>query len=291
MTSLSRRQFLAASAGAAVLAACGGGKKADVTAKTPTTKSGKELSIVLGVDPNNAVVAGIEQRVPFLVFEGDAPNVDHPAEVGFATGATGAYGAGVQAEAHKDGIESRPYYVVRHTFPAPGVYRLGVNIAGGSSEASLTAVDASTIQHPLTGRAIPAVKTPTVADPMGVNPICTRSPACPWHDVSLDAALKEGRPVVFYVGTPARCQTKTCGPVLDVLLSQRAAFEPKARFVHLEIYTTLTGSDIIPAVDQLHLESEPWIFMIGPDGVVKDLYNGPVDRVEAQAALAKLTGG
>lgn len=149
-------------------------------------------------------------------------------------------------------------------------------------------VDPATVTTPIPGKPMPSVKTPTIADAMGVNPLCTASPACPWHDVSLDAALTEKRPVVFYVGTPARCQTKTCGPVLNVLLSHRAAFESKVRFVHLEVYKTLTGEETIPAIDALHLESEPWIFLIGADGVIRDRYAGPVDRAEALAGLTKL---
>jgi hypothetical protein len=285
----SRRQFLAASAGLVAVAACGKSGEPDVSVK-PTTES-KDLSIVLGVDPNaKSVIAGVEERVAFLAFQGQTPTVEHPAEVGFAQGANGAYGESVRAEAHKDGIETRPYYVVRHTFPAPGLYRLGVNIAGGSAETPLQVVAASEVVTPVQGRAMPSVKTPTVADPMGVNPICTRSPACPWHDVSLDAALAEKKPVAFYVGTPARCETKTCGPVLDVLLSQKAAFESRVRFVHLEVYKTLTGAETIPAIDQLHLESEPWLFLIGPDGNVRERFAGPVDRIEAAAALTRLVG-
>jgi hypothetical protein len=286
---ISRRQFLAASAGLAVVAACGKDKKADVSVK-PRTES-KELSIVLGVDPNTAVIAGVEERVPFMVFQGQTPTVEHAAQVGFAEGQGGAYGPGVTAEAHKDGIEERPYYVVRHTFPAPGTYRLGVNIAGGSAETFLTAVDPASVKTPVQGKPMPAVKTPTVSDPMGVDPICTHSPPCPWHEVSEDAALGEKRPLAFYIGTPARCQTKTCGPVLDVLLSQKATFESKIRFVHLDVYKSLTGDETIPAIDQLHLESEPWLFLVGADGVLRERFAGPIDRVEATAALTRLAAG
>jgi hypothetical protein len=166
---------------------------------------------------------------------------------------------------------------------------MGVNIAGGSAEAGFQVVDPSTVKTPLPGKPFPSVVTPTILNPMDVNPICTRSPACPWHDVSLDAALKEAKPVVFYVGTPARCTSKTCGPVLDVLLSQKAAFEQKARFVHLEVYKSLTGDALIPAIDELHIETEPWVFLIGADGVLRERIDGPVDRTELSQALTRLT--
>jgi hypothetical protein len=287
-SNLSRRQFLTASAGLVVVAACGKDKKADVSVKR--REESKTLSIVLGVDPNAAAIAGIEQRVPFMVFQGETPTVEHPAEVGFGVGVDGAFGPGIAAEPHKDGIEQRPYYVVRHTFAAAGTYRLGVNIAGGSAQTALTAVDPASVKEPVPGRPMVAVKTPTFADPMGVNPICTRSPACPWHEVSLDTALQEKRPVAFYVGTPARCVTKTCGPVLDILVGEKAAFESKIRFVHLEVYKTLTGQETIPALGELELESEPWLFLIGADGAVRERFAGPIDRQEARQALTRLAG-
>ena len=289
MAPVSRRQFLAGSAGF-VLAACGKSKpKADVTVKKQ--KEAQQLNVVLGVDQNSAAVAGIEERIPFLVFKGETPSVDLPAEVGFAAGASGgSYGEGQQAEAHKDGIPTRPYYVIRHKFETPGVYRMGVNIGGGSTETALQVVDPSSVKMPIPGRALPAtIKTPTTTDPQGVNPICTRSPVCPWHDVSLDAGLTEKRPLVLYVGTPARCQTKTCGPVLNVLLDVAPAFQPKVRFIHLEVYKSLTSDETIPALDELGLQSEPWIFFVGADGVVRERIGGPVDRVEARDALTRLT--
>ena len=45
-------------------------------------------------------------------------------------------------------------------------------------------------------------------DPRGVDPICTREPeVCPFHDITLTEALAAGKPVVYYVGTPAFCST------------------------------------------------------------------------------------
>jgi hypothetical protein len=286
---ISRREFLGVSAGLVVLAACGDDDTPDVS--VDRKKESDQLTIVLGVDPNNAVVAGIEERIPFVVLKGQKPSADYRVEVGFAAGPDGSFGPGTLAEVHKDGIEERPYYLVRQTFAQPGVYRLGANVGGGSAQATFMAVDPSTVKTPLAGRPFPVVKTPTIPEPMGVEPICTRSPACPWHDISLDAALGEKRPVVFYVGTPARCETRTCGPVLDILLSQREAYEPKLRFVHLEVYKTLTGQETIPAIAELKIESEPWIFMIGADGALRERFAGPVDRKEAAEALARLAAG
>ncbi|MBA3655208.1 MAG: hypothetical protein H0W70_13565 [Actinobacteria bacterium] len=280
---LSRRHFLAASAGV-VVTACGKKSSPDVSVKRRSES--KALNIILGNQPPT-YVAGIEERVAFIVLEGKKPTSNLDIEVGFKA-AGGEYGEGVKAVAHRDGMEQRPYYLVRQTFATPGFYQLGINVAGGSAEAALQAVDPASIPTPIPGRAMPAVKTPTVTNPMDVNPICTRSPVCPWHEVGLDAALAEKRPVALYVGTPARCVTKTCGPVLDVLLDVKGPFESKVRFVHLEVYKSLTGEDTIAAIDELKIDTDPWLFLVGADGVVRDRYNGPIDRKEATEGLTRL---
>ena len=133
------------------------------------------------------------------------------------------------------------------------------------------------------------VPTPTVADPRGTNPICTRQPQCPFHDVSLDAALQERRPLVVLFATPARCQTDTCGPVLDVLLEERAAIESKVRILHVEIFTALEGDTTTEAVNAYQFQSEPYLYMAGSDGVVRTRIGGVYDRAELRDALSKLT--
>jgi hypothetical protein len=108
--------------------------------------------------------------------------------------------------------------------------------------------------------------------------------------VSLDVALTQKRPIALLIGTPALCKTQTCGPVLDILLSQKDAFESKVRFLHLEVYNSLQGeeSGTIAAIDALKIQTDPWLFLVGADGVVRDAYDGPFDRGEAVDGLTKL---
>ena len=56
-------------------------------------------------------------------------------------------------------------------------------------------------------------------------------------------------------GTPAFCQTRTCGPVLDVLLSQRDAFSDRVHLLHVE--TQPQATTYAPALSAYHLEFEP----------------------------------
>ena len=56
---------------------------------------------------------------------------------------------------------------------------------------------------PKPGENLPPFDTPTTADGRGVNPVCTRQPACALHDLTLTQALQTGKPVAYLIGTPA----------------------------------------------------------------------------------------
>ena len=282
---ISRRAFLAGAAGLAVTAACGrGGGQAAST----TTTAAKPLNLVLG---SFQVLAGTEQRVAFGVLDGQKPvGADTEVEIAFAANDS-APAAFAPATRRDEGIEQRPLYVAHYTFAQPGIYTATAKVGRRTAEAAVQVIDPAASKVPVPGQPLPAVATPTTADPRGVDPICTRTPACPWHDVSLDAALTERRPIALLVATPALCQSAVCGPVLDILLEAKAEFESSIRFLHAEVFTDNTGKTTTAVVQALQLENEPFLFLAGADGVVRDRFDGPYDREEARLALAALAKG
>jgi hypothetical protein len=178
---------------------------------------------------------------------------------------------------------------VRHRFAKPGFATVGASYEDRTAEAALQVVDPATTMVPFPGKPMIPTPTPTVADARGVNPICTRQPACPLHDVSLDAALAERRPVAVLFATPALCQSRLCGPVLENLLAHRDAFADRVRFVHVEIFKALDrNAPTTEAVQAYHLEQEPFLFLAGADGVVRERLDNAYDRVEARQALERL---
>ena len=281
---MSRRTFLGATAALAVTAACGDAARQGAST---TTTAPQPLNLVVG---SFQVLAGSEQRVAFGVLNGQRPVPDKTeVEVSFTPVDTDAGGEFAPATRRDDGIEERPLYVAHHTFDAPGMYTATARVGRRTAEAAVQVIDPSTSKVPVPSQPLPSFATPTTADARGVNPICTRQPACPWHDISLDAALAERRPIVLLVATPALCQSAVCGPVLDILLDVRGDFESSVRFIHAEVFTDSTGKTTTPAVQALRLENEPFLFFVGADGVVRDRFDGPYDRAEARAALATLT--
>jgi hypothetical protein len=292
---IGRRTFLAGSAALVVAAACGDDKSDSADRPEITVTSGKPN------DQDNVLVASVpilatapDERVALILLKGQDPiAADAKVEILFGQ----VQGQSVSTtigpftpERHADGLP-RPYHLVRATFPAPGNYAIKATIDGNEALAALEAVDPNTQGPPKVGQALVSVPTPTPADKRGVDPICTASPQCPLHDVSLDAALAEKKPLVVLFGTPAFCKTNTCGPVLDIMLAEMKAFADRARFLHVEIYTDRTAKTTTPAVDAYKLPGEPFLFLAGADGVVRERIAGPYDRAEFRSAVEKLLAG
>jgi hypothetical protein len=286
---VSRRAFLAGGAATAVLAACG---------KKAAPVQAAEL-----VSANVELAAG-DRRLALAVFRSDRPvplgQVPKATlRIGMPDGSTmrGIHprsfkitrGAGGES-AHEG--EPDTIFVVEQGFDKPGFYELSMEVSDGGRRLVArgrvgVADDSATIG--IGGKAVP-VATPTVHDARGVDPICTRRPPCGMHEVSLDEALKQKRPVVAVFATPALCTSRMCGPVVDVLDSLRATRGRDAMFVHIEVYTDASGKDVTEGIKAWRLDQagEPFVFFIGPDGMVRDRLSGPVGDWEADEALSRL---
>jgi len=132
--------------------------------------------------------------------------------------------------------------------------------------------------------------TPVATSRAGTARICTRRPPCPLHYISLDQALRSGRPTVLSFATPLLCSSRMCGPVVD---EQMVAFQKfgkgRANFIHLEIYPQRDTSKPARLFTEWGFQSEPWLIVIDRAGVIRGrLGEGPVVASEIEAALAPL---
>jgi hypothetical protein len=146
------------------------------------------------------------------------------------------------------------------------------------------------------GEDAPIVASPTLDD----NPIETITtdpdPDPRLYELSLDTAITNGRPTVVVFATPAFCQTAACGPLVDVV-QEAIDDHPEADFVHVEVYTGFReeGFDpsdpdrLAPAIIEYRLVNEPWVYVVGPDGVVESRFEGVMDREELEEALGALS--
>lgn len=197
------------------------------------------------------------------------------------------------------GEPAGPFATTFHEVPgqARGIYTAAIDIAvagptsfvavtddgrAGADTVQVATPDTSQLPAP-THDAI-AVPTPTTADPMGMERVCTLTPPCGMHEIGLAQALAEGRPIVLEFATPAYCQTAVCGPSVEVLDEVRVSRDwGEAAFIHVEIYRD-AGQTIAEPVERWGLPSEPWLFAIGADGIIQDRMDGPLLTVPDHVA-------
>ncbi|MEO6317367.1 MAG: hypothetical protein ABIP36_01150 [Acidimicrobiales bacterium] len=291
---VSRRQFLiggSVATGAVLLGACSGDGSGGGDEPTgPSPASGLSLVQFFGGLP--MLAAGAEVRAPFGLAdaEGLLPVDRTPAELSVSI--LGPDGRTVvetiDVARHAEGLPNG-YFPLRFTVDEPGIYTGRSEVDGEAVEMAIkvdTAADVTVIQI---GATLPALVSPTLEAPQGVDPVCTNDPVCPLHEVTVADALGEGRPIALLVATPAFCQISICGPVLEVLLDVTAD-HPDVRFLHAEVYVDpLTDLDLkAPVVAELGLTFEPCLVLVGRDGTVADRLDTIYDTDELREALARL---
>ncbi len=275
---ISRRGFLAGTAGVALAAAAAGPAGALLNAKNTAISP-----LVLSSD---LYASSAPQRFVFAIARGAKFASFGPAQVAFAPPGTTQADV-LDTTLYKDGLpKGRGIYVVDTVFPVAGNYKAAAVVGGKKVPFTIQVKPAA--EAPLVGAQAPRGPSPTPSNPMGVNPICTRVPACPLHDVSLSDVIGTGKPVIAMFATPALCQSQYCGPVLDELLDLMAPYRDKMAMVHIEIYTSNRGATQAPTVKEWGLPSEPWLFAIDGTGVIKTRLDGAIAENEIKAALDNL---
>jgi hypothetical protein len=283
---ISRRGFLAGTAGIAVAAATATATAGPAGAILRGAKNTAISPLVLSSD---LYASTTPQRFVFAIARGPKFASFGPAQVAFAP--PGVTEADVlDTNLYKEGLpKGRGIYVVDTVFPVAGNYKAAAIVGGKKVPFAITVKPAA--EAPVVGAQAPRAQSPTPSNTMGVNPICTRVPACPLHDVSLSDVIGTGKPVVAMFATPQLCQSQYCGPVLDELLDLMAPYRDKMAMVHVEIYQANKGPNVAkqaPTVAAWGLPSEPWLFAIDGNGVIKTRLDGAIAENEIKTALDQL---
>ena len=170
---------------------------------------------------------------------------------------------------------------------------------------------------PNIGQQAIAVKTPTVSDTAATQLSSggTANPAL--YQVSLDAALKSGKPTAVLFATPGFCRTAMCGPNVKVLGELQQKFGSKMNFIHVEVYQypfdgsfkaqadainaavkdqrSLTEAEKVSGFSQgmiaWRLTTEPWLFLIDAKGVIQHRYEGGITVEELTPVVQAMAAG
>jgi hypothetical protein len=168
--------------------------------------------------------------------------------------------------------DTTPFYSAITPFDEAGRWGFELEATvGDAGSPTKIQVPFDVLEAPMTpadGTMPPASQNDTAATNPDTASLCSRSPICDLHDIVIADALGK-RPLVVQFSTPAYCQTRFCGPVLEVLLKQAPSYRDRIDFVHIEVYRDFQLQQYREAVTEWGLPGEPYTFFVGADGLVK----------------------
>jgi len=119
------------------------------------------------------------------------------------------------------------------------------------------------------------------------------------HQWTIADAIAQGRPALVLLGTPLYCTSRFCGPEVTELQRIAAEYPDRAVYIHVEIWKDFNAQP--QAVNKGAAEwllrelpdgtpemTEPWLYLIGADGIVAERWGPLFDVSEVEAALEAL---
>jgi hypothetical protein len=285
--------------GCLVLAGCGGSKSGAPSTTSATSSAappaGSLEALWRSTRQSIGLVAGSSDyqpgmnRVSFLVVDSQSRVITTPtARIWVATSLRARPYEQTTARSEPIGVPGGPsagigsIFVTHVRLPKAGKYWLLATPVG--SKTSISALGNLVVGT----RAIPS-NTPTLASTHGRLTLLSTAthPDPRLYRLSVAQALRRHVPFVLAFATPKFCQSRTCGPVVDVVdaVAKKLASTP-VRFIHVEIYT-----DNDPAkgfnrwVRQWNLPNEPFTFVVDRTGVVRAKLSGAFSVGELESTI------
>ena len=242
-------------------------------------------------------------KVLVRVYAIDSPEARLAAEVGAAYYALYDVKRGQTVHRHVDGTrhvhkadtDVRGRYVTQLTFARPGVWGLELLVRDGdgpleTSRFSVTVLDAP--QTPALGMPAPRSRNLVASDVTDLRQIDTsKAPDPRLHQVRIADAIAQGRPQLIVFATPQFCTTRMCGPMLDIVRTLLPVYGKRMVFTHQEIWEDFAIQRAFATVAEWGLRSEPWIFVVDSEGIVRGKFEGLVTVRELETAVQQVLKG
>jgi hypothetical protein len=163
-------------------------------------------------------------------------------------------------------------------FTSEGEWRIAALIKQGDELLATLLPSASVGEFkriPKVGQKAPTIDTPTAEDAGGdISEVTTRIPPDTQNRVDYADVLGK-EPIVLLFATPQFCQSRVCGPVVDVAEQVKDQYGDKAAFIHMEIFNDNDpNKGVRPQVRAFRLPSEPWLFAIDREGTIRAKVEG-----------------
>jgi hypothetical protein len=237
---------------------CGGSGKTTGVESTPTSAvppgslealwqaPGEDIAVV----PGTSDYGTGKNRVSFLIVDKQSRLVERPtARVWVARGLKQKPYAETTAKLEPIGVpggakaDAQNIYVTSVETPTPGKYWILAEPVGGNKKVQALGnlvIRKKALAPSIGDRAIPS-RNPTVQPGAGAKSVQAATTAEPPDLILLRttvaAAMAAKRPFVVTFATPLYCQSRTCGPVVDVVQSVAKGWQSKGvDFIHIEFY-------------------------------------------------------
>jgi len=281
-----------------IAASCGGSSSAKEEPDPSTLEAlwrapGEDVAIT----PGSSDFGPGRVRLTFLIIDGQGGVVARPsARIWVARGLEEQPFARATARSEKIGVagsdpaDAKEIFVTSLQLQEPGKYWVLAEPVGGRKvQAVGTVVVKKRTVAPDIGAAAPASETPTLSTATLAELSTSRVPDRELYRSSVADALADRAPFVVAFATPKYCTSRTCGPTVDVVNTvRRDHADSEVRFIHVEVY-----EDNDPAkgvnrwMKEWKLPTEPWVFVVGADGKVRDRFEGTVSVRELDASVRK----
>jgi hypothetical protein len=199
--------------------------------------------------------------------------------------------------------EARGVYEMEDvTFPSTGFWNAQVSFTVNGQQQSLSAVFSVNAKPALPAPGDEAFHTEnlTMADAAkDAQAVDSRAqdgakvPDPALHQDTIARALDAHRPILALFSTPLYCQSQFCGPSTDAL-ERLSKIGPKdAAYIHIEIWAKYSTQKQVAnraAAQWLYRNNdltEPWLFLIGRNGVIVDRWGPLFDPHEVLQELQK----
>lgn len=210
----------------------------------------------------------------------------------------------VEAHVHSNGevhdhVTSPGIYVLDDVqFDKPGIWGIRAEITSrdGSSttlsDTNVLVVESSST--PSIGSLAPRTQHRRNTDVVDLSELSSSiNPNPDVYKTTIAEALDMGRPFVTIFSTPGFCQSRLCGPILEMSIDMISAYGDHIDFIHLEPYDlrALRTDGVFVMSDtalEWGLRSEPFVFVIDAKGRVSSKFEGLFSKDELVRALERV---
>ena len=183
-------------------------------------------------------------------------------------------------------------YVAQLNFSRAGDWGVQLLVGQRSGPADIVRLAVTVLDAPATpalGSPAPRSHNLIASDVKNLRQIDTSPRPDPrLHQVRIADAIAQGKPQLIVFATPQFCTSRMCGPVVDIVRTLLPVYGKRVAFTHQEIWQDFADKKMFPTVAEWRLDTEPWVFVVDRDGIIRGKFEGLVTARELEISLQEM---